>query len=130
MDKYIFSEEEKNMLLYFVIKGLPEVYRIRLWIISSGAQHEIKLNSSYYRQLLKLSEEVPSLFSDIIKKDVHRSNTDDPELKNKLTNILTCFSIRNSSIGYCQGFNLIALTILEVIKDEVIIYSFNIHLII
>ena len=127
MDKYILTEEEKDMLSYFIIKGMPEVYRIRIWILSSGAQNEVKLNPSYYSQLLKLSEEVPSLYSDIIKKDISRTNTKDVELKNKLKNILTCYSIRNSSIGYCQGFNFIALTILEVVKNEVIIYLFNIE---
>ena len=125
MNNYLLSEHEKEKILYFVIKGIPDVYRIRLWILSSGAQNEVKINSSYYRQLSKLSEEVPSLYADIIKKDVYRTKTDDEELKTKLTKILTCFSIRNSSIGYCQGFNHIALTILEVIKDEVIIYLFN-----
>ena len=125
MDKYLLSEEEKNLLTYFIIKGIPDIYRIRLWILSSGAQNEIKLNPSYYSQLLKLSEKVPSLYSDIIEKDINRTNTKEPEIKNKLRNILICYSIRNSSIGYCKGFNYIALFILEVVTDEVIIYLFN-----
>ena len=37
-----------------------------------------------------------------------------------LRNILICYSIRNSSIGYCQGFNFIALRIIEVVQNEVI----------
>ena len=37
----------------------------------------------------------------------------------KLQNILTCYSIRNSSVGYCQGFNFIVSKLLEVILDEV-----------
>jgi hypothetical protein len=74
-----------------------------------------------------LSKKVPSLYSDIIEKDINRTNTKDQEIKNKLRNILICYSIRNSSIGYCQGFNYIALFILEVVKDEVIIYLFNIE---
>ena len=127
MDKYLLSDEEKDLLTYFIIKGIPDIYRIRLWILSSGAQNEIKLNPLYYSQLLKLSEKVPSLYSDIIKKDIDRTNTKDSQMKIKLTNILKCYSIRNSSIGYCQGFNYIALFILEVVKDEVIIYLFNIE---
>ena len=125
MDKYLLSEEEKDLLTYFIIKGIPDIYRIRLWILTSGAQNEIKLNPSYYSYLSKLSKKVPSLYSDIIEKDINRTNTKDPEIKNKLRNILICYSIRNSSIGYCQGFNYIALFILEVVKDEVIIYLFN-----
>ena len=127
MDKYILNEEEREMMTYFLIKGIPDIYRIRLWTLSSGAQNEVKLNPHYYSQLSNLAKEVPSLYSDIIKKDINRTNAKDPEIKNKLANILICYSIRNSSIGYCQGFNYIALLILEVVKDEVIIYYlFNI----
>ena len=122
MDKYILNEEEREMMTYFIIKGIPEAFRLRLWILSTGAQNEIKLNPLYYKLLLKLSEEVPSLYSDIIKKDLSRTNIKDPALKIKLNNILICFSIRNSSIGYCQGFNFIALRILEVVHNEVIVY--------
>ena len=127
MDKYLLNEEEKEMLTYFIIKCIPEIYRIRLWILASGSQNEIKLNPTYFSQLSKLAEEVPSLYSDIIKKDINRTNTKDPELKKKLANILICYSIRNSSIGYCQGFNYIALLILEVVKNEVIIFLFNVE---
>ena len=125
MDKYLINEEEKEILTFFIIKGIPEHYRMRLWILSSGALNQIKLNSNYYSKLLELSKEVPSLYSDIIRKDIDRTNTQNPELKKKLNNILICYSIRNSSIGYCQGFNYIALMILEIIKDEVILFLFN-----
>ena len=37
----------------------------------------------------------------------------------KLKNILSCYSIRNASIGYCQGFNFIAGRLLEILEDEV-----------
>jgi hypothetical protein len=37
----------------------------------------------------------------------------------KLKNVLTCYSIRNASIGYCQGFNFIAGRLLQVLHDEV-----------
>ena len=125
MDKYLINEEEKDILTFFIIKGVPEHYRMRIWILSSGALNQIKLNSNYYSKLLELSKEVPSLYSDIIRKDIDRTNTQNPELKKKLNNILICYSIRNSSIGYCQGFNYIALMILEIIKDEVILFLFN-----
>ena len=37
-----------------------------------------------------------------------------------MKNVLMCYSIRNSSIGYCQGFNFLVLRLLEVLKGEVI----------
>ena len=125
MDKYSLNDEEKEMFKYYILKGIPDVLRIRLWIVSSGAQNEIKSNPSYYRELLELSKEVPSLYSDIIEKDVDRTFDDfikeNSNYKIMLINILKCYSIRNSSIGYCQGFNFIVLRILEIIKDEVIL---------
>ena len=105
----------------------PACYRMRLWIVASGAFNQIKLYPDYYSKLLNLSKEVPSLYTDIIKKDINRTNTKDEEIKKKLFKILVCFSIRNSSIGYCQGFNYIALKILEIVEDEVILYLFNIE---
>ena len=37
---------------------------------------------------------------------------------NKLRNILVCYSIRNSSIGYCQGMNFIVGRLLRIIDNE------------
>lgn len=58
-------------------------------------------------------------------KDLKRTFPTDSffkEQKNiiKLKNILIAFSRRNSSIGYCQGFNFIAGKILKVCENEVI----------
>jgi hypothetical protein len=69
---------------------------------------------------------VPSLYEKQIDKDIKRTNSEslkkNPELKTKMKNILMCYSIRNSSIGYCQGFNFLVLRLLEVLKGEVIFY--------
>jgi len=127
MDKYFLTENEKELLTYFIIKGFPEYYRMRLWIVASGAFHQVKLHPEYYTQLVKLSTEVPSLYSDIIQKDLDRTTTKNEEMKKKLYKILISYSIRNSSIGYCQGFNYIVLKLLEVVEDEVILYLFNIE---
>ena len=69
---------------------------------------------------------MPSLYEKQIDKDIKRTNSEslkkNPELKTKMKNILMCYSIRNSSIGYCQGFNFLVLRLLEVLKGEVIFY--------
>ena len=36
----------------------------------------------------------------------------------KLKNILMCYSIRNTSIGYCQGMNFIVGRLLLIIDNE------------
>ena len=128
MNKYSLSKEEKNLLKYLVVTGISEIYRIRLWLICSGAQSQMNLNPTYYSDLLKLSKEVPSLYSNDIEKDLDRTNqvllSENQIYKEILRNILICYSIRNSSIGYCQGFNFIALRIIEVTQNEVIIILF------
>ena len=85
----------------------------------------------YYNNILNnYPEYIPSLFEQTIDKDLTRTFPDEKffqekENLNKLRNILVAFSRRNSSIGYTQGFNLIAGRILEIMQDEVIqIYYF------
>ena len=81
-------------------------------------------NKTYYDNLLEMSKQVPSLYEKQIDKDIKRTNMEflnhHPEVKDKMKNILKCYSIRNSSIGYCQGFNFLVLRLLEVLRGEVI----------
>ena len=124
INKYLLTSEERNLLKYLILKGTPELSRLKIWLLASGAQNELKLNPSYYNDLLKLSKEIPSLYLDDIEKDLDRTNhillSKNKKYKVMLRNILICYSIRNSSIGYCQGFNFIALRIIEIAQEEVI----------
>ena len=92
MDKYFLTENDKDLLTYLTLTGFPTCYRMRLWIIASGACIQVKLNPDYYSKLLNLSKEVPSLYTDIIQKDIDRTNTKNEEIKKKLFKILLCFS--------------------------------------
>ena len=133
MSKFSLNSEEKNILKFLIMHGTPDICRLRLWLICSGAQNEIRLNPTYYNDLLNLSKEVPSLYANDIEKDLDRTNqvllSENAIYKEMLRNILICYSIRNSSIGYCQGFNFIALRIIEIAQNEVIfilfIFEFN-----
>ena len=134
MNKYSLNSEEKNLLKYLILQGTSDICRLRLWLICSGAQNEIKLNPTYYNDLLNLSKEVPSLYANDIEKDLDRTNqvllSENKVYKEMLRNILICYSIRNSSIGYCQGFNFIALRIIEIAQNEVILFYLFFNLII
>ena len=118
------DKEEKQILKYLVAKGIPDYFRQNLWILCSRAKADLANNTTYYDDLLKLSKEVPSLYEKQIDKDIKRTINDNlknnDELKKKMKNVLMCYSIRNSSIGYCQGFNFLVLRLLEVLKGEVI----------
>ena len=120
----MLTKEEKKLLKYLIAKGIPDYFRQNLWILCSRAKADLANNTTYYEDLLKLSREVPSLYEKQIDKDIKRTINDNlknnDELKKKMKNVLMCYSIRNSSIGYCQGFNFLVLRLLEVLKGEVI----------
>ena len=86
----------------------------------------------YYNNILNnYPDYIPSLFEQTIDKDLTRTFPEEKFYKdnknlNKLRNILVAYSRRNESIGYAQGFNLIAGRILEIVQDEVIKYMNNI----
>ena len=120
----MLTKEEKKLLKYLIAKGIPDYFRQNLWILCSRAKADLANNTTYYDDLLKLSKEVPSLYEKQIDKDIKRTindnSKDNDDLKRKMKNVLMCYSIRNSSIGYCQGFNFLVLRLLEVLKGEVI----------
>jgi hypothetical protein len=120
-NKINLTQFEKEKLKVLISFGTPDFYRSKLWILCSGAKKQINENPCYYSSLKKLSLEVPSLCRVQIEKDIKRTINlgNDPNFYDKLKNILICYSIRNSSIGYCQGFNFIVARLLYVLKDEV-----------
>jgi hypothetical protein len=124
-NKYNLTQVEKEKLKVLISFGTPDFYRSKLWILCSGAKKQINENPTYYNNLKKLSLEVPSLYKVQIEKDIKRTTKlgNDPKFFEKLKNVLICYSIRNSSIGYCQGFNFIVARLLYVLKDEVKIFK-------
>ena len=122
-EKVEISLEEKSILDYLIILGTPSYFRAKLWLLCSGAKKEIINNKNYYKNLLELSKNIPCFYEKQIMKDIPRTNEEilknNPTFEQKMKNILICYSIRNNSIGYCQGFNFIVLRILEVMQNEV-----------
>ena len=123
--KLFYNDKEKRLIRDLLYNPIPQEFRLQYWLIISGAKQEIINNPGYYdklKKLVKISPNFPYIKS--ITLDLHRtfpSNEFFKEEKNleKLSNILSCFSLRNSiSIGYCQGFNFIVGQILLVTKDD------------
>jgi hypothetical protein len=84
-------------------------------------------NKNYYYNLVhKYPKNFPEKFENQIDLDIGRTYPGDEffneENIKKLKNILLAFTRRETSIGYCQGFNFIVGTILKITNDEVIIY--------
>ena len=87
-------------------------------------------NPNYYNNLLNnYPENIPSPFEAQINLDLGRTYPNDSfftEKENikKLKNILIAVSRRETTIGYCQGFNFIVGKILKICENEVIIFLF------
>ena len=123
--KLYYNDKEKKLIRDLLYNPIPQEFRLQYWLIISGAKQEIVNNPGYYdklKKLVKISPNFPYIKS--ITLDLHRtfpSKKFFKEEKNseKLCNILSCFSLRNSiSIGYCQGFNFIVGQILLVTNEE------------
>ncbi len=122
-EKTTLTPEERTILRYLIILGTPSYYRAKLWLLRSGAKKEMEQNKNYYKNLLELSKNIPCYHENQILKDIPRTRPEllknNPSFKEKMRNILVCYSIRNNSIGYCQGFNNIVFRLLEVLQNEV-----------
>ena len=105
-------------------------------MISSGAEREMTNNPGYYKTLVQFSKNLPTpngyqieldlkpaldekQLDERIRRDFSQMLNMTESFVNSLRNILIAYSIRNSSIGYCQGMNFIAGKLLLVLEDEV-----------
>lgn len=85
----------------------------------------MEFNKDYYKDLItNYPDNIDCPYETQINLDLDRTFPLDPFFKEennikKLKNILLAFSRRESTIGYCQGFNFIVGTILKVCEDEV-----------
>ena len=73
---------------------------------------------------MKFSQTIERINEHQINMDLKRTFPEisffqDEKNINKLKNVLICYSIRNSPIGYCQGFNFIAARLLQLFENEV-----------
>ena len=96
-----------------------------MWLISSGAKKLMEFNKNYYSDLtINYPDSIVSQYENQINLDLDRTFPQDPFFQDqnnitKLKNILLAFSRKESTIGYCQGFNFIVGKILKVCEDEV-----------
>ena len=85
----------------------------------------MEFNKNYYSDLIiNYPENILSPYENQINLDLDRTFPQDPFFQDpkhidKLKIILVAFSRRESTIGYCQGFNFIVGKILKVCEDEV-----------
>ena len=101
-------------LKQLVLGGIPVAYRAKIWAECSGAS-ALRI-PGYYDDLVAGGTDDPAVLSQI-QMDIHRTLTDNVFFRNgpgvaKLNEVLLAYSRRNSEVGYCQGMNLIAGSLL------------------
>jgi hypothetical protein len=100
-----------------VLGGIPVAHRAKIWAECSGAS--AMRVPGYYDDLVKGVSAVdvdPSVVAQI-DMDIHRTLTDNVFFRKgpgvaKLREVLLAYSRRNPEVGYCQGMNLIAASLL------------------
>lgn len=130
--KINITEEERKILKILLIQEIPNDLHKNLWLLCSGALALQKEKKDKYPKLIKYYTKLENknhyLYKYLTKKlskDIHRSDIKGEE-ESKLKNILNAFIIRNLSINYCQGLNLIVAYLLKSTdyKEEESFYLF------
>lgn len=105
-----------NEFKSLVLGGIPVAYRAKIWAECSGAS--ALRAPGYYEDLVNngVAVDDPAIVAQI-QMDINRTLTDNVFFRRgpgvaKLNEVLLAYSRRNPSVGYCQGMNLIAASLL------------------
>ncbi|OXV05507.1 hypothetical protein Egran_06725 [Elaphomyces granulatus] len=104
-----------------VLGGVPVAHRAKIWAECSGAS-AMRVPGSYDDLVKGVGADAsdPSVVAQI-EMDIHRTLTDNVFFRKgpgvaKLKEVLLAYSRRNVGVGYCQGMNLIAASLLLIMS--------------
>jgi hypothetical protein len=103
-----------------VFSGIPVAYRWKVWAECSGAT--AMRVPGYYEDILENGADDADVISQI-EMDINRTLTDNVFYRqgpgvSKLKQVLVAYSRRNLAVGYCQGMNMIAASLLLIMPSE------------
>ncbi|WP_460824506.1 hypothetical protein, partial [Lysobacter olei] len=103
-----------------VLGGIPVAYRAKIWSECSGAS-TLRV-PGYYDDLVNghITTQADPGATAQITMDIHRTLTDNIFFRKgpgvaRLNEVLLAYSRRNPEVGYCQGMNLIAGSLLLIL---------------
>eukprot|EP00347_Sterkiella_histriomuscorum_P001837 403370488 len=128
----IISEDEREYLTNFVIKGVPDGLRGRFWRVASNAQtiiDDIQFKQ-YYPTLSNEFPDYPNPSLHQIEIDLKRTFPDDeyyqlPGVIKSIRRILVSYTKRNPIVGYCQGMNYIVGRLIKYLSEEETFWVFT-----
>lgn len=115
---------DAGYLKKLIRKGIPPALRGKVWRAVSGAiKKRSTVPDSYYQDLIEAVQGRETPATRQIDHDLDRTFPghpviDSPEGQASLRRILRGYSFRDSRVGYCQGMNFVAASLLLVMKTE------------
>ncbi|KAK8854964.1 hypothetical protein IAR55_003704 [Kwoniella newhampshirensis] len=116
------GQDDWRSFTKLVRHGIPMTYRSDVWAECSGAK-DLMVPGEYSEILTVHANDTSSFLADI-EKDVGRTfpgnvffGGDGPGV-GKLRRVLVAYSWHNPAVGYCQGMNMLAATLLLTHTDE------------
>ncbi|TGZ79250.1 TBC-domain-containing protein [Ascodesmis nigricans] len=105
-----------------VFAGIPDCYRHKIWPEFSGAR-QLRQPGYYHELLAQPPDDEDRECARQIEPDMDRTFTNNVWFKKgpgteKLRRVLTAYARRNRKVGYCQGMNMIAASLLLVMLEE------------
>ncbi|KAJ3693194.1 hypothetical protein LUZ60_008674 [Juncus effusus] len=120
-----FSNLTNSLTLKKLVrKGVPSVYRPKVWLSVSGANKKRStVPETYYDELIRATEGKTTPATRQIDHDLPRTFPCHPWLNSEegqaaLRRVLVGYSFRDSEVGYCQGLNYVAALLLLVMTEE------------
>ncbi|ETN07042.1 hypothetical protein PPTG_13469 [Phytophthora nicotianae INRA-310] len=125
--------EEKTLLMQLARAGIPRHLRERAYFNLSGAsEKQANAGPNYYAELVKKAETMETETFRQIELDIDRtfghSGTTICSVsgRDQLRRILRAYSLRNPSVGYCQGLNFIVAFLMLMADEEVIFWLLSV----
>eukprot|EP01091_Cochliopodium_minus_P011936 TRINITY_DN3512_c0_g1_i1.p1 TRINITY_DN3512_c0_g1~~TRINITY_DN3512_c0_g1_i1.p1 ORF type:complete len:306 (-),score=82.84 TRINITY_DN3512_c0_g1_i1:40-957(-) len=136
-----FENEERSDIKTMIYKGIPEKLRPMAWIKLASLKQSFfsgkyKYDDNLVKRYSKIWEKMDQMDpekNDYVRQimlDTQRTygehyyfENDESEGRVRLARILKNYSFMRKDLGYCQGMNEIAATVLLVIDDDLVAFS-------